>query len=227
MPIQITGSWNLTGSFTASAGFQGTASYATYALSASYAPGGGGGAAFPYTGAAEISGSLAINKIPVQFYNPGSSVFVTPDYTIVLVTGSTNEVHISQSGIYNIDLTLIPSASSFNTNIYYWLDLLPSYPSETQIALNIPSGSGQIIAFRTLITASNSTEWWASSQPGISTATVNRGNSAQRRYTSPNSAAPFQIIKSINGIYLGRGPTATSGDEWFYFRFTGSTGTPL
>ena len=37
----------------------GTASYATQALSASYAPG-GGGAAFPYTGSAQITGSLGV-----------------------------------------------------------------------------------------------------------------------------------------------------------------------
>jgi hypothetical protein len=44
-----------TGSFTGS--FLGTGSYATQALSASYAP---GSAAFPYTGSAEISGSLIV-----------------------------------------------------------------------------------------------------------------------------------------------------------------------
>jgi len=44
-----------TGSFTGS--FLGTGSYATQALSASYAP---GGDAFPYTGSAEITGSLTV-----------------------------------------------------------------------------------------------------------------------------------------------------------------------
>jgi hypothetical protein len=44
-----------TGSFTGS--LFGTSSFATQALSASYAP---GGAAFPYTGSAEITGSLTV-----------------------------------------------------------------------------------------------------------------------------------------------------------------------
>jgi len=46
---------SFTGSFTGS--FLGTGSYATQALSASYAP---GGDAFPYTGSAEITGSLIV-----------------------------------------------------------------------------------------------------------------------------------------------------------------------
>ena len=51
-----------TGSFTGSFNglLTGTASYASYALTASYAMNGGGGAAFPYTGSATISGSLTV-----------------------------------------------------------------------------------------------------------------------------------------------------------------------
>ena len=69
--FQITGSLHISGSITGS--LQGTASYATQALSASWAP--GGGAAFPYTGSAGISGSLLVNGNTVNigtFTNTGS-----------------------------------------------------------------------------------------------------------------------------------------------------------
>ena len=51
-----------------SASFSTTASYAIQALSASYAP--GGGAAFPYTGSAEITGSLGVTgSFGIQTYD--------------------------------------------------------------------------------------------------------------------------------------------------------------
>lgn len=56
--VEITGSLVVTAGITGS--LFGTASYATQALSASYAPGGAGAPAFPYTGSAIISGSLEL-----------------------------------------------------------------------------------------------------------------------------------------------------------------------
>jgi hypothetical protein len=61
--VVITGSLNVSGSVTATSftgSLLGTASYATQALSASWAPSVGGGAAFPYTGSAGITGSLSV-----------------------------------------------------------------------------------------------------------------------------------------------------------------------
>jgi len=55
--VVITGSLNVTAGITGS--LLGTASYATQALSASWAPG-GGGSSFPYTGSAQITGSLVV-----------------------------------------------------------------------------------------------------------------------------------------------------------------------
>ena len=66
--LMVKGNTSLTGSLTVTAGIsgsltgslQGTASYATQALSASYAPS-AGGAAFPFTGSAIITGSLVVS----------------------------------------------------------------------------------------------------------------------------------------------------------------------
>ena len=55
--VVITGSLNVTAGITGS--LLGTASYATQALSASWAPG-GGGSSFPFTGSAQITGSLSV-----------------------------------------------------------------------------------------------------------------------------------------------------------------------
>jgi hypothetical protein len=61
-----------------SASFSTTASYATQALSASYAP--GGGAAFPYTGSAEITGSLTVTG---SLLITGSSTLINQGPTIL------------------------------------------------------------------------------------------------------------------------------------------------
>ena len=68
-------------SFTGS--FLGTGSYALQALSASYAP---GGAAFPYTGTAEITGSLIVDGTTTV----SGSIIVQDGAVGIVSTGTTN-----------------------------------------------------------------------------------------------------------------------------------------
>lgn len=189
-------------------------------------PGGGGsGSAFPYTGSAAISGSLTINDVLVQFYNPASSPYQVPNYTIYPSASITNNINISQSGIYNIDFSSFTSSLSCSLNIYYHLDTLPTN-SETQILFNLPSATASnICTYRVLVTASNSTEWWAQSAVGTTTGTLTRGTLAQRRYTGLNGATPHQVVKSPYGTYLTK--TNLSYEETFLSKYTGSAGTPI
>ena len=87
----------ISGSLIVTGGITGSISSASYALTASYAMNGGsgGGAAFPFTGSAVISGSLEI-KNPSTI--PNGSIFApTSNFTILYASSS-----ISQSASYNI-----------------------------------------------------------------------------------------------------------------------------
>jgi hypothetical protein len=88
-------------SFTGS--LQGTASYATQALSASWAP--GGGSAFPYTGSAEITGSLGITgSLSQGTGNIASGQFSHAEGSSTLATGvgaHTEGLFTTASGAYS------------------------------------------------------------------------------------------------------------------------------
>lgn len=101
MAIQITGSWNLTGSYTASQGFFGTASYATYALSASYAPGGGGGTSGPSPSYTSASGILDLDGAKMVFASQYNSVGTI----VTRLTGSQNVASILNNGFANITIS--------------------------------------------------------------------------------------------------------------------------
>jgi hypothetical protein len=91
--VEITGSLTVTAGITGS--LLGTASYATQALSASWAPGGAGTPAFPYTGSAIVSGSLEIT----------GSLFVQD------IAGKTNIDSLNRQ-LYGAAPALPPSAPS-------------------------------------------------------------------------------------------------------------------
>jgi hypothetical protein len=68
--FQSKGTSNVTGSLIVTAGITGSLQgSASYALTASYASG-GGSAAFPYTGSATISGSLSVTGTTIGGFNP-------------------------------------------------------------------------------------------------------------------------------------------------------------
>jgi len=116
--LKATGSF--TGSFTGS--LQGTASYA---LTASYAMNGGGGATFPYVGNAVISGSLVVTGSTTII---GATNFSNSTTTVTgsfLVTGSTTQTgnntligNTTLSGSIIISGSSGPGASTASVQIY-------------------------------------------------------------------------------------------------------------
>ena len=109
--VTITGSLGINGGVTGS--LLGTASYATQALSASYAP---GGAAFPYTGTAQITGSLIIsssNSTQLTLLGSGSTV---PIFTVQGSQGELFSITDSLSGsLFSVnDLSGLPILEVFS-----------------------------------------------------------------------------------------------------------------
>jgi hypothetical protein len=141
------------------------ASSSLYALTASYALNGGGGAAFPYTGSAEISGSLKVsNEQPFQV----TSVDIASDYASQLrfylggsqnasifssnpgqLTLSSNDTRISNATIQGVVTgSLLGTASNATSASYavtasYALNAgIPTgVPKTYQIVLNMTGGS--------------------------------------------------------------------------------------
>lgn len=185
-----------------------------------------GGSAFPYTGSAEITGSLAVNNIPVQFSNPDSSIFRTADFTYIPPQSTTNNYYVSQSGLHHIDASSYPAGVSSSLNIYYHIDDIENN-SETQIYVTLPSGSGQVILYRTLISASDSTVWWSPATTGFGNTSLglNRNASYISRPTYANSTnASFQFVKSDGGNYF---KYLYFANEYIFLYHTGSAGTPI
>ena len=131
--LNVTAS-SFTGSFTGS--FLGTGSYATNALSASYAP---GGAAFPYTGVARITGSLLVS----------GSITATDTITSGLdVTANRNLKSMYQAGdeggelFFNAPATSTTISNGVNIDVYqdklrFWED----GGANRGFYLDIPSGA--------------------------------------------------------------------------------------
>ena len=101
--LTLTGSCTSTGDITANAfvgggqGITGVVS-ASYALTASYALNGGGGAAFPFTGSAGISGSILINSQLTLGVGTGPS---GNTYNVAL---GSNNLQNNTTGNYNVAL---------------------------------------------------------------------------------------------------------------------------
>jgi hypothetical protein len=114
--VTVTGSLGISGGVTGS--LSGTASYATQALSASWAPS-AGGAAFPYSGSAQITGSLVIsssNATQLTLLGSGSTV---PIFT----------VQGSQGELFSITDSL--SGSLFSVNDTSGLPILEVFSDST------------------------------------------------------------------------------------------------
>ena len=205
----------------------------SFAITASYALNGGGGAAFPFTGSAQVTGSMNVtgsitqNTIPVKFVNVFNAPFVTPDFTLIPTASITNTFNISSSGIYHIDASGFANGISCSINFYYHPDQLNEW-DESQIYFTVPSGSSftAAIEYRTLVSASNLTEFWAPTNTlGNSSTLLRKENYIQKYFSSPTTNGANQMIKSPNGIYFTN--TSTNPVEFSFARLTGSVGTPI
>jgi len=111
--VTITGSLGISGGITGS--LLGTASYANQALSASWAP---AGAAFPYTGSAQITGSLVIsgsNATRLTLLGSGSAL---PIFTVQGSQGELFSITDSLSGsLFSVnDISGLPILEVFSDN---------------------------------------------------------------------------------------------------------------
>jgi len=181
MSINITGSWNLTGAFTASAGFEGTASYATNALTASYAMNGGGGAAFPFSGSAVITGSLEIlgqlssPTITLTQANTTSSYGATGSFVKMdCASGSSFEINLTSPSAsildaynfkegQNITLKITQGTSSFldplSRNLQLSPNMIYSPSGSSRYAAPLTIGQIDIMRMNALDTSSLYTTW--------------------------------------------------------------------
>jgi len=82
-----------------------TASYALTALSASYAPGGGGGSTFPFTGDAVITGSLTVSGSFAAFRVDTDNVILGTSAGANIVNGAENNVIIGTEAASNGTIT--------------------------------------------------------------------------------------------------------------------------
>jgi hypothetical protein len=114
--VTITGSLGINGGVTGS--LLGTASYARQALSASWAPS-AGGAAFPFTGSAQITGSLIISSSNITLLTLLGSGSTVPIFT----------VQGSQGELFSITDSL--SGSLFSVNDVSGLPILEVFSDST------------------------------------------------------------------------------------------------
>lgn len=184
------------------------------------------------TGSLDITGSATLNGTQLQFIGPVNSPYVIPNFTITPTASVTQNIMISQSGIYDINLLNIAAGLSCSINFFYFLDIIPSN-SEAQIVISTPSGSGKVLDYRTLVTCSSATEYFIAGfsstviPPGSVSATLTRNaNHSQRIFVGSANFAYHQVVNSPNGIYLGSDLSGQSVER-FYYRFTGSVGTPI
>ena len=93
---------------------------ASYALTASFALNGGGGAAFPYTGSAIITGSLIVTGSTTSTLGFTGSLFGTASYATQALTASfVNPLNqnVTISGSLLVSSSIVGSGSTYNTTI--------------------------------------------------------------------------------------------------------------
>ena len=120
--LTLTGSLNVSGSITSTSGFTGsllgTASYATQALSASWAPG-GGGASFPYTGSAIITGSLIVTGSTTSTLGFTGSLFGTASFAanggVTQLLAGSNISLSPTTGVGQVTISSTAGGGGFNT----------------------------------------------------------------------------------------------------------------
>jgi hypothetical protein len=187
----------------------GSVTSASYALTASYAMNGGDGAAFPYTGSAQITGSLGVTG---SFGVSGFSIFSgtisgsqptnNPSSSLLLISGNiipTGSAGTTGSAVF---LNTIMSASANNQTLV-GLDINPAFNNGaftgvSNIGLRLDNGNAQFLSngggVGTNIVIGKS----ASGNQGL---TIN-GNSGQIIFRTGTGG---QSLQTSNDFLLGSG----------------------
>lgn len=154
----ISGTLNVTEGITGSLqGNADTATSASYALTASYALNAGGGAGFPFTGSAGISGSLRVhnnNGLDAQFKEDGS-ISLEGSNTIEAVVGGTT-FNLSQGS----NTLSKPDSGSLTTS-------LNNFGGNTAVITNYTADSTFVNASGGLIYSSNNFMQFTSNNEGV------------------------------------------------------------
>jgi len=145
--LTLTGSHNIDGLVTATS-FSGDGSQITgivsssYALTASYAENAGGGAGFPFTGSAGISGSVLINSQLQLGVGPGTSGLTPAGNTYNIALGS-NNLQNNTTGFFNVAIGLGALSSNTEGDINVALGVGALYYNTTGYS-NVALGVGAL-----------------------------------------------------------------------------------
>jgi hypothetical protein len=197
-PAVFSGSVNSQGGFTGS--LQGTSSYA---LTASFAlNGGGGGAAFPFTGSALITGSLVVTGSLVASGSAHSLIATTGQLNL-LASSSTVNFQTQQVGIYaptdTIGVTdhLYLDSNSTNGGVYF------STNDEVIASYNISTGKYSYGNNNLFVSSSDNRTYSPSGFVGALIGTSSWATSASQalsssRATSASFASTASFINTLN-----------------------------
>lgn len=232
---QITGSLGVTGGITGS--LQGTASYATQALSASYAPS-AGGAAFPFTGSAIITGSLNVigNTTITGSFNASGSLYVSASRVFVGTTTTTGYTppgsgmtivgpNQSNTAYGNLEiLSNTTGADNGGSIILGGMQFGPiMYPLAKIVSGYVGSSYGGYLSFCTELVSSTLTEKMRITSTGL----VGIGTTTPtavlhlKAGAAAASSAPFKFTSGTNLTTPEAGAVEFDGNSLFFT--TGST----
>ena len=193
---------------------------------------GGGGSAFPYTGSAEITGSLTINNVRAEYISPTATYLRPIAQTFTVPLGGVNDYHISGSGRYRFDMiNYAGQTNAGKINIYFWADLIPEY-SDVQIEWKIPAATAfnTMATGQNIITGSASTEYYLTNVwSGLTSWNVFSYQTSTKTFLQHSGFEPdcfTSVVKNGDGeIYISNNQNPEEGPA--YVLYSGSLGTPL
>jgi hypothetical protein len=178
-------------------------------------------------------GSATALNSPINVISNNLGAMTSPSlYTqkVTISTPGVYNVHISQSGPYWVDLTGVASGTSASVNIYMWADQLNTFGAYTgsSVMFSANSGSGNYVAYRTIVTGSSTTEYWGSGTTiGNSSTTISRQGSQEQRNIGGVSGNPTSVVKYPDGTLMFMAPAGNVAFPSAMYKFTGSNGTPI
>ena len=141
--------------------------------------------------------------MPFQYSSTLDTIYRTPAQVHTGITFATlNELHISSSGLHRVDLTGLTASPFTKLNVYWWPELLPD-GTDAQLQFEVPGPIGTVLTYNTVVTASNSTEWW-SVNTVTQTGYISNGTVRKKRVSEGANNTYMNCTKTLDGeIYMG------------------------
>ena len=151
----------------------------------------------------------------------------TASYTTTISSVGVYNIHVSQSGTYFINATGLATLSA-SVNCYYYPELFPT-SSMAILGILAGTGSSNVVAIRTLVSASSTYEWWNSNSSAIGTsnATLARNASRKTLHFAVTATAPTVMYKNSQGLVSLTPSSVYPGTLTNLYSHTGSEGTAL